>query len=53
MFQYPYCVNRTTGTPWHHNFFNENDHTPREDHDEQYCTLGMAKIACLGGTGKV
>ena len=31
-------------------FFNENDHTHGEDHDEQYCALGMAKIASLGGT---
>ena len=22
-------------------FFNKNDHTPGEDHDEQYCTLGI------------
>ena len=22
-------------------FFNKNDHTPGEDHDEQYCVLGI------------
>ena len=22
-------------------FFNKNDHTPGEDHDEQYCALGI------------
>ena len=43
--EYPFCVNCTTGTPSDHDFFNENNHTHGEDHDEQYCALGMAKIA--------
>ena len=34
-------------------FLKETDHTHGEDHDEQYCALGMANIASLGGTGQV
>ena len=33
-------------------YFNENDHTHGE-HDKQYCALGMATTASLGGTGQV
>ena len=34
-------------------FFCKNDPTPGKDQDEQYCALGMAPIASLGGTGQV
>ena len=34
-------------------FLKETDHTHGEYYDEQYCALGMAKIAYLRGTGQV
>ena len=51
--QYPFSVNRTTGTPWDHVFFYKNDHTHIEDYDEEYYALEMAKKSCLGCTGEV